>query len=726
MLLLNLLVASAIILSCPSVLATGIPDQVPQIGNGFFATFINGSTEYVAGIFSGAGTHSTRAPFPPSTRVFPTCFLDRADVNTSSFVVDYAIGAVNLTANCAFARITVRWVASRAQLGLVFQQFTCASTRSNAADCTNVALTDLAAGAPMPSNGGQQLAVDGPVTVSVNDGAATAQVTRYTVQTTETPAITADQVAVARLVVPALLPPNGTFILISTRVSTGGPFAPAWQQQQNVTASALLELSAVLSEEAVTPGALLKAHVEAWSQVWRRRIVVDSPTVGPVADGAFWSILCSVDSRVPFSTSPGGLPTDGYNGHSFWDQETWIFPTLMLFNPSLVRGSALEYRLQRAAGALDNARSTVSPAPGSQPGSNTGAAFPWESALTGYNVCPWAQGAESELHITADIVNAWELYFTVTNDTDFLARAAVLLTATADFWVSRSTYDAATGAVHINGVTPPDEYHFGNDSAYTNAAVRRAVAFTIKALQTLEPNNTPMNLQQWQRLVDNIAIPYSAEHDYHPEFAGYAGDTVKQADVALLSFPLNIAMETNRTARNDLEYYAPRTDPNGPAMTWGVFAITYLQLDDVANGFDFFVKSFVNNSFPPYYQWSEVAGGAGCPNFLTGAGGFLQTLWAGLLGMRVTEEGISFRRISFPTDTTAVHLRGLAYLGSELTLRFSRVGSAQNENYALIATLEKKGSVALRLGGKPLRLGVPSYFNVTASSPSLPLLLTSA
>jgi len=32
--------------------------------------------------------------------------------------------------------------------------------------------------------------------------------------------------------------------------------------------------------------------------------------------------------------------------------------------------------------------------------------------------------------------------------------------------------------------------------------------------------------------------------------------------------------------RADLEYYAPRTDPGGPAMTWGMHAVGYLELDE--------------------------------------------------------------------------------------------------------------------------------------------------
>ena len=49
---------------------------------------------------------------------------------------------------------------------------------------------------------------------------------------------------------------------------------------------------------------------------------------------------------------------------------------------------------------------------------------------------------------------------------------------------------------------------------------------------------------------------------------------IKQADVVLLSFPLLWNMPDD-VRRNDLELYEPITNPNGPAMTWSIFAIKY-------------------------------------------------------------------------------------------------------------------------------------------------------
>ena len=56
-----------------------------------------------------------------------------------------------------------------------------------------------------------------------------------------------------------------------------------------------------------------------------------------------------------FGLSPGGLATDGYDGHVFWDQETWMFPPLVLLHQDLAR-TCLAYRFERLQAAEDKAK----------------------------------------------------------------------------------------------------------------------------------------------------------------------------------------------------------------------------------------------------------------------------------------------------------------------------------------------------------------------------------
>ena len=54
------------------------------------------------------------------------------------------------------------------------------------------------------------------------------------------------------------------------------------------------------------------------------------------------------------SVSPGSLATTGYSGHSFWDGETWMSPTMALFYPEVAR-NLLQYRSDRIPEASANA-----------------------------------------------------------------------------------------------------------------------------------------------------------------------------------------------------------------------------------------------------------------------------------------------------------------------------------------------------------------------------------
>lgn len=83
--------------------------------------------------------------------------------------------------------------------------------------------------------------------------------------------------------------------------------------------------------------------------------------------------------------------------------------------------------------------------------------------------------------------------------------------------------------------------------------------------------------------------------------------------------------------------------------------------------------SSFNRSFQPYVRgpfavWTETPTG-GVPNFLTGAGGFLQALTAGYAGLRWEDEALRLRPRCIE-GASLVRLRGLVYRGSTLLLEY--------------------------------------------------------
>lgn len=126
---------------------------------------------------------------------------------------------------------------------------------------------------------------------------------------------------------------------------------------------------------------------------------------------------------------------------------------------------------------------------------------------------------------------------------------------------------------------------------------------------------------------------------------------------------------TPEVRKADLDYYAPLTDKDGPAMTWGMHALGYLELheDEAANSF--FNRSFANAQ-APFNVWTETPTG-GAVNFLTGAGGFLQTALFGLTGLRILKDHMRLdpQLIEGMTEVVA---RGLHYRGSVFSIAFDR------------------------------------------------------
>ena len=120
---------------------------------------------------------------------------------------------------------------------------------------------------------------------------------------------------------------------------------------------------------------------------------------------------------------------------------------------------------------------------------------------------------------------------------------------------------------------------------------------------------------------------------------------------------------------NDLLYYANVTDPKGPAMTWGMHAIGFLDLGGKeAEAAAFFMRAHADNTIGPFSFWREEAGGGGATNFITGAGGFMQSCWAGYGGMRFANGTLQITRPRPLPDSTSLSLQRFRFLGAALDL----------------------------------------------------------
>jgi len=167
--------------------------------------------------------------------------------------------------------------------------------------------------------------------------------------------------------------------------------------------------------------------------------------------------------------------------------------------------------------------------------------------------------------------------------------------------------------------------------------------------------------------------------------------------VTLLEFPLQYT-KSDKVAANDINYYAPRTNPEGPAMTWSMYAIDYLMLNQTetaAKSFNFSYKPYIHE---PYYVWWETITG-GAANFITGAGGFLQAILFGYGGIRLQENEMQFNPQLMQT-TKSVKFRQINYLGSQLEFSFD----ANQMCFTLLKQSGQKSCPVLNTSSGPIEL----------------------
>lgn len=413
---------------------------------------------------------------------------------------------------------------------------------------------------------------------------------------------------------------------------------------------------------------LYLSHEDAWTQLWEGCWIEMEASLAlrQAVYGCLYYLLSALpplgcDEKFD-GISPGGLSNgqrnEDYWGHVFWDQDTWVYPNILLFYPEMAR-HILKYRIRTLEGARQNAE---------QQGYK-GAKFPWESAVTGCEVCPEKIYGDQEIHINGDVMMAFKQYYEMTKDLDFFVSSGGwdVVSSIADYWCSRVVWSKEEQNYHIKGVMPPDEYHAGVDnSAYTNAIAQISLNFSIDLATDLQ-YQVP---ETWKDVASKLKLPFDSEINYHPEYENYfVGEKVKQADVVLLGYPLMFQM-TPKQRRNDLLIYELVTDPDGPAMTWSMFSIGFMEIKQIDAAETQLKKCFANIT-EPFKIWTECADGSGAVNFLTGMGGFLQAILFGYAGFRINKQGLDLDPV-VTDEITHLQITGVSYLGNKLNFTFTK------------------------------------------------------
>ncbi|KAK6182582.1 hypothetical protein SNE40_010234 [Patella caerulea] len=456
----------------------------------------------------------------------------------------------------------------------------------------------------------------------------------------------------------------------------------------------------------VHPDNLYNKHISEWHIKWfNGRIDVDGNTeLSKYIYSCFYYLMSFLPSQNVFlpnrkfsGLSPGGLANGAnwtdYQGHVFWDMETWMYPGILMFHPELAQ-EMLSYRTDNMKPAYERAKAN----------GQEGLRYPWESARTGVEVTPDVCVAcrENQQHVTGDIALAARQYVSATRDVDWLRgkKGYVFIRDMAKYWYTRPEYNEVTKKYDINGVMPPDEHAESvNNSVYTNVGAKLSINFARYAACLAGEDSTGEVPDEWLERAKKIALPFDERKMFHPEYDGYREDKdprgIKQADVILLGFPQMWPVD-DEVRRNDLIHYEKVNNPLGPAMTWGMFSINWLELGEDEKAADLFKRSYSLYTREPFKIWTEARAGIGAVNFLTGMGGFLQTVLFGYGGARLHTEKLTFNP-KLPPSTEGLRFTGLNYVGNSLDIVIKPdyvtvVARMTSEENPLILTVNKSGA----------------------------------
>ncbi|HEY8762745.1 MAG TPA: glycosyl hydrolase family 65 protein [Solirubrobacteraceae bacterium] len=303
-----------------------------------------------------------------------------------------------------------------------------------------------------------------------------------------------------------------------------------------------------------------------------------------------------------------GLTGPGYDGHTFWDTESYVLPVLTYTAPNAA-GDALRWRHR----TLDLARERAKVL------GLKGAAFPWRT-IRGQECSGYWPAGTGAFHINAAIADATIRYRAATDDEVFEREVGLeLLVETARLWRSLGHHDA-TGRFRIDGVTGPDEYSaIADNNVYTNLMAQRNMSAAADTAERHPRAAGRLGVDEeetagWRDAARDMMIPYDPALEVHAQadeftqhqiwdFAGtspeqyplllhfpyfdlYRKQVVKQADLVLAMHVRGDAFTAEEKARN-FEYYERLTvrDSSLSACTQAVIAaeVGHLQL-----AFDYF------------------------------------------------------------------------------------------------------------------------------------------
>lgn len=446
-------------------------------------------------------------------------------------------------------------------------------------------------------------------------------------------------------------------------------------------------------EVSVLPSKLsleLSSHRQAWLDILSPGLTVnfpDDPLLTMATRASLFHLSANTRSDASGLTAAlpvSGLSSDSYAGMVFWDTDLWIMNGLLPWNP-LHAKSLINYRVHTHQQAIDNLQSPLSPR------KFEGAAYPWTSGRFG-NCTSTGPCFDYEYHVNVAVaISAWEAYLSGAADDEFLENIAFpLINDAAAFLASYVEYNETLSKYTTRNLTDPDEYanHVDN-GAYTNAAISATMRWAQAVHQHLGKDIPARYID----IMDNMYLPVSADDENIVLEYSHMNSSVgiKQADVILITYPLDNELITRSQAIANMDFYSMKQVSFGPAMTFPIFSIVASALLDTGcSSLSYLLKAVQPFLRGPFAQFSEQnndnyrTNGGTHPAFpfMTAHGGLLQAVLKGILGLRFDfriESGrivrvLKLDPIRLRSMPNGVVFNGIHYMNHTLSLNLTNTG----------------------------------------------------
>ncbi|MBN2973442.1 glycoside hydrolase family 65 protein [Roseomonas aeriglobus] len=442
----------------------------------------------------------------------------------------------------------------------------------------------------------------------------------------------------------------------------------------------------------------------AWFDAIWRVVGIDLPdTVGGTRAmrHALFQLIQAAGRDGRTSLAAKGQTGEGYEGHVFWDADSYALPVLALVAPDIAR-AMLRWRIAGLDDARANARAM---------GQTRGALYPWRT-IGGRECSSFFPAGSAQYHINADIAHALRLYVATTGDTAiFDEGGAEMLAETARIWLQIGWHDPARGdAFVINRVTGPDEYSaIVDNNLYTNlmAAEHLRFAATVAGAHLSADEVAAM-----RRAADAMAVPFDAERNipaqddrffalepwpfaatlpdkypllihYHP-LTIYRHRVAKQADAVLAAAILPRRFDRDTRTRM-LDVYEAVT-VHDSTLSAAPFAMLAASVGDADRALAYWRRSVMTDL-------SNLFANSGHGLHMAALAGAWSALVYGFAGMTVLD-GLGFAPIAMPA--LGGYAFGILWHGSALKVTVS--------DTRVRYTLDSGGPVAFRHSDEALTI----------------------